>query len=321
MARRAQQSWVLALVALTHSATPAGRGTSCGEGSAIPANAAARQGLRSADSTLGSALEFAPPQGSLVSMSQENEWLGQAVDWLVEHADAEAIQQRLSDLRRRREGIVQAPEEEDRVAWYLQMAHVSIHSPTSLDYYQAARVIPVLAAIGRDVPLLRTAKNIGDRVAKWLSNGERRTPDSLLFEFLVAGLYLRNGWEVEFLKEQVGKKTPEMRVRKDGKSQLVECKRLTMHSEGYRTESDQWWKMWVPFRDELLRLRVPRVFDVEFKRPMGDYGPDFLVEHVAPILRFVALDGVMLDDDSVRIRVAAADMTRIHRAHSHHEPS
>lgn len=246
-------------------------------------------------------------------MSQDSEWLGQAVEWLVGHGDVASVQKRLSDLRSRREGAVQAPEDEDRVAWYLQFAYTYINFPTSLDYFQAARVVPVLAAIGRDVHLLQSAKNVRDRVAKWLSYGERRTPDSLLFELLIAGLYRRNGWDVEFLREEMGRKTPEMRVHKNGKSLLIECKRLTMHSDAYRSESLLWRKMWMPLRDELFRLRSPMILDIEFKRPMAEYGPSFLLKAVAPKLRLVVVDGVILDDDNLRVSVASTDMRRIQR--------
>lgn len=113
--------------------------------------------------------------------------------------------------------------EKDRIGWYLYLVHCLIHEPHKYEYYQGARIVPIFKRIGMDIDLLPSL----DGLRKKISDLIKKRPieaDQILFEFLAALAWKRNGYQVEFLPEEADK-TPDLLVRKEDKSYQVECKR------------------------------------------------------------------------------------------------
>ncbi|MNK22360.1 hypothetical protein D3C87_406350 [compost metagenome] len=114
---------------------------------------------------------------------------------------------------------------DDWMAWYMYLIESLFERPFVDEPSQSARIYPFFAAIGRYVDELKNVPGIDDRLSELL-NQRQNSPDSTLFEICVVALYLKNGWKVRFLKEQMDRKTPDIEIEKNGKIFFVECKRL-----------------------------------------------------------------------------------------------
>jgi hypothetical protein len=115
--------------------------------------------------------------------------------------------------------------EADVFAWYLFLADAFLDHIWNYEPMYGSRVVPILAAIGRDLELLRDVDGLDNRVRR-LIGAERRQPNGGLFELLVAAAYKRAGAAVSFLPERPGQaETHDMDVILAGRTLAVECKR------------------------------------------------------------------------------------------------
>jgi hypothetical protein len=111
-----------------------------------------------------------------------------------------------------------------------------------------SRVVPVFAAIGRNLELLGSVGGLTER-AKRLVDHERRQPNGRIFELLVAAAYRRAGGDVAFSDEAPGvSKTYDMDVKLAGRTLAVECKRMETSDYGER-ERARMRQLWAPASD------------------------------------------------------------------------
>lgn len=169
----------------------------------------------------------------------------------------------------------------DAFGWYLFLGEAFTDHPWNYEVVFGSRVIPFLAAIGRNLELLVSIEGFVDR-ARRLLTAERSQPNSGLFEILVAAAYAREGWKVAFKPVQPGvSRTHDLDIMRGGDKYAVECKRMEggEYVEGERERMRTLWKLpslWLA-KDE------PRstYLDVSFKVELKDVPEKYLLERVA----------------------------------------
>ena len=67
-------------------------------------------------------------------------------------------------------------------------------------------------------------KNFDERFNNLCSQKTSQSVDSILFEILVAIYYAEEGFEVEFIPA-TDKKSPDLKIYKDGHTKYIECKK------------------------------------------------------------------------------------------------
>ncbi|HYE36888.1 hypothetical protein [Methylocaldum sp.] len=164
--------------------------------------------------------------------------------------------------------------ENDTFGWYLFLAEACLDHFWNYEPVFGSRVVPLLMAIGRDLPLLESIPGLNARVCKMVG-ADRRQPNGCLFELLVAAAYRRCGAKVEFVEEKPGKKrTHDMNIELDGQIWAVECKRMETGEYGER-ERTRMRKLWGPsaafFRREEKSVFCDVHFTVEIDAVPADY--------------------------------------------------
>jgi hypothetical protein len=168
----------------------------------------------------------------------------------------------------------------DTFAWYLFLADAFLDHVWNYDPTFGSRVIPIFAAIGSNLELLKSVDGLDERVAR-LVDSERSQPNGGIFELLVAAAYRRAGWEVAFRKERPGiGKTYDMDVRGAGRELAVECKRLETSDYGER-ERARMREIWDPVPDHLASLERSTFGNVRFVVPLFNVPDDYLINKVS----------------------------------------
>jgi hypothetical protein len=171
-------------------------------------------------------------------------------------------------------------DEKDLFGWYLFLGEAFTDHPWNYEVIFGCRVVPILAAIGRDLDLLCTIKGFVDR-AKRIASVERAQPNGGLFEILVAAAYAREGWRVGFKSVQRGvARTYDLDIEKGATRYAVECKRMEAgeYVERERSRMRELWK--APCM--LLAKKEERsvYLDVNFKIEMKDVPDAYLLNMV-----------------------------------------
>ena len=198
---------------------------------------------------------------------------------------------------------------EDRAGWYLYLAHTALFDMPKFEPGQGARVLPVFKALGSDLDLLKEVGDVEGRVSRMLHNG-RRQPDSTILELLVALLWRRNGFSVEFIEESPTEKRPDVVATRDSETWYIECKRLQQSSDYTEEEREKWLSMWRHLRELLFANRYPCVFDFTFHVPLVDLPDDFLVSQLADRLP-TNLPATIFDTETWTVTAAAINYEAI----------
>ncbi len=173
---------------------------------------------------------------------------------------------------------------EDLFGWYLFLGEALTDHPQNYEVFYGCRVVPVFAAIGRNLALVPQIEGFEERARHLIGRGKSQ-PNGGLFEMLVALAYARDGAKVAFKPEEPGRaKAYDLDVEIDGTSWAVECKRLEGgdYVESERARKRELWK-------PAARLIVPSgrsiYANVDFSVELGDVPDDYLFRHVAEFLR------------------------------------
>lgn len=228
---------------------------------------------------------FAPPSDRGDNWP-DNPNLRLAIEWFKSFmkpnewsARRTAAAQRLYDiaLKRMPDGDTKGRyfSEADTFGWYLFLGEAYIDHIWNYDPVFGSRVIPILEAIGRSLPLLLDVKDAEER-AKRIVGSERSQPNGGLFELLVALAYRRAGAKVAFLPEKPGiAKTHDMDVIVDGVSWAIECKRMEVGQYGEQ-ERARIRELWGPLGSVFVQYGKSVFADVEFRIPVSDVPEDYL---------------------------------------------
>lgn len=116
---------------------------------------------------------------------------------------------------------------QDIVAGFLSQAKSLIDNRRAYDVSVASHIIPWVKRLGQCAQILKTIHGAEERARRMLSKSTV-SPDTALFELVLASNYASEGCEVEFVPEKKGiEKTPEFKCTTDsGDCFFVECKKL-----------------------------------------------------------------------------------------------
>ncbi|ETI59479.1 hypothetical protein C100_21140 [Sphingobium sp. C100] len=216
---------------------------------------------------------------------QDNPDVRRAVEWLKGYiAPGEWRKRRLAAVQRVYQLIVNGAEpgetgrffdERDSFAYHLFLAEASIDHVWNYDPIFGSRVVPVFAAIGRNLNLLRAIDGIDDRVVRMVG-AEKAQPNGPFFELLVAAAYARSGGKVAFVPERRGgPRTHDMDVTQNGRVYAVECKRMEVSDFG-EIERTRVRALWGPSTAHLANILGSTFAQVEFLVPIADVPNDYL---------------------------------------------
>ncbi len=155
---------------------------------------------------------------------------------------------------------------DDVIGWYLYLVDVLINEPHKYEYFQGARIVPIFKRLGKDLESLKNIGGIEGRVKEMLRK-RKSEADALLFEILTALLWAKNGYQVSFLAEKNGEKTPDIIAEKDGCIWNIECKRQSKTADYTYKETAKRQKMVSYIIETLLELNILLTIDfhVELK--------------------------------------------------------
>ncbi len=165
----------------------------------------------------------------------------------------------------------------DSFAWHLFLAEAYVDHIWNYDPMFGSRVVPVFAAIGRNLDLLREIVGVEARIDRMIQ-AERAQPNGPFFELLVAAAYARAGGEVRFVPEQRGgARRHDMDVGLNGRSYAVECKRMETSDYG-ESERTRARALWGPSAAFLKSILCSTFAQVEFLAPLADVPDDYLTQ-------------------------------------------
>lgn len=175
-------------------------------------------------------------------------------------------------------------DERDMFGWHLFLGESFNDHPWNYEVMFGCRVVPVFAAIGRNLDLLLTIQGLESR-ARRIINSEKSQPSGGLFEILVAGAYARAGAEVSFKPEQPGQtKTHDLDVELNGKKWAVECK--TMEGGQYvDKERMRMRELWVPASLQLATAKRNCILNVSFDVELTDVPSDYFKDKAEQFIR------------------------------------
>ena len=168
----------------------------------------------------------------------------------------------------------------DTFGWYLFLADALLDHYWNYEPMFGSPVVPLFAAIGRDLGLLSSVRGLTERV-KRLVGPERRQPNGGIFELLVAAAYRRAGGDVAFRAEAPGiSKTYDMDVNLAGREIAVECKRMETSDYGER-ERTRMRQLWRPASDLAQSAQRSTFGNITFAVPVFDVPDRYLFDRVS----------------------------------------
>ncbi|MDS1310751.1 hypothetical protein [Marinobacter xiaoshiensis] len=132
---------------------------------------------------------------------------------------------------------------EDEIGWYIFLAEQWLNDPLCIDVNQAARNLPFVSSLGEKSQYRHRITGLEEKLDELLGKFKSE-PDGTIFEILTAFSYAAEGWDVEFLAEIPGKKTPDLLVKKDNRELFIECKRQSRRSDYAEDERKEFLRRW-----------------------------------------------------------------------------
>jgi hypothetical protein len=172
-------------------------------------------------------------------------------------------------------GVGRFFDDRDMFGWYLFLGEAFTDHPWNYEVIFGSRVVPVLAAIGRNLDLLLKVDGFIEKAAQLVANS-RSQPNGPIFEMLVAAAYARAGGTVKFNRELPGQeKTNDLNVLLGKTNWAVECKRMEV-GEYVEKERARMRLLWHPAALRLASNRRSALLNVDFKIEMSDVPDDYL---------------------------------------------
>ena len=196
----------------------------------------------------------------------------------------------------------------DQICWYLYLLHTLLYEPHKYEFFQGARIIPLFKRIGMNLNEVKNIEGIQNKVRDLLKK-RKAEADAILFEILTALLWVRNGWQVKFLEEGKGGKSPDLLVSKNNKELQVECKRQRKTADYTYKETEKRQLMVSYLREELLKYNIllDVVFQVELISLPDTYLKDLLLDKI-PLIKE---SGLIVSNDEVTIYGSFVDINKI----------
>lgn len=198
----------------------------------------------------------------------------------------------------------------DQIGWYLYLMYALINEPYRYDYFQGARIMPIFKRIGMSLELVKSIGGINKKIRDLLSKRASEA-DAILFEVLTALLWVRNGWDVKFLEEGKGAKTPDFQVIKDGKIWQVECKRQKKTATYAYAETAKRQIMISHISKLLVQHNI--LLDIKFHVELVSLPDTYLKDLIEDLIPKVQNAGKLISNNDVDIYVSFVDIKAIQK--------
>jgi len=163
----------------------------------------------------------------------------------------------------------------DLFAWYLFLGEAFNDHPQNYEVVYGCRVVPILAALGRNLKNLERVAGYRDRLHRLIFK-ERGQPNGGLFEFLVAAKYVNEGYDVAFHPEKPGRgRTHDLDVKRGKEHFAIECKRMEA-GQYHEKERAAMRGLWRPASHALVCTGCSYCFDLTFRVEIEAIPPDYL---------------------------------------------
>ena len=196
---------------------------------------------------------------------------------------------------------------DDIISWYLYLLDMLINEPHKYEFFQGSRIVPIFKRFGEDLGILKSIGGIKIRL-KELIKKRRIEADALLFEMLTALLWAKNDYQVSFIPEKNGEKSPDLIAKKNGKVFKIECKRQSKTSDYTYKETEKRQKMISYIGQELLEKNI--LLEIEFKVEIESLPDNFLKLQLAEKLENIKPGNIILNED-VKIDAKFVDILAI----------
>lgn len=235
------------------------------------------------------------------SEDEERSNLKAFYNWMVDTLGQEEWSKRrealISIIRKKEFSIdLQAPIEpqlfvppDGDINWYILVAELAWDHRFSDSSYSTRRIYPYAMAIGEFALTLRKTNNVNGVMKRMLSN--KSSPENQIFEIMTAAYYIKNGYYVEFVAEHSinradgSKRSPDLRVTKNGVEFFVECKRAAKQTNHSQTEEAAWQAIWAAL-SQYMHTRSPwHIADITFHCSVIELTLPYLIESYDAALR------------------------------------
>lgn len=196
----------------------------------------------------------------------------------------------------------------DQIGWYLYLLQCLIFEPHKYEYYQGARIVPVFKRIGMNLDMVKKIGGINKKVRE-LTNRRRSEADAIFFEILTALMWVRNGWQVSFLEEGKGSKSPDLFAIKNNESWQIECKRQRKSSDYTYKETEKRQIMASYISEILLQYNV--ILDITFHVELISLPNTYLKDLLRHKIPLVDKPGKLISNNEVDINVEFVNIERI----------
>lgn len=185
----------------------------------------------------------------------------------------------------------------DLFAWYLFQGEAFNDHPQNYEVVSGCRVIPVFAALGRNLEKLQQVGGYSDRLQRLIFK-ERAQPNGGLFEFLVAAAYVQAGYDVRFHPEKPGRgRSHDIDVVRGPESYAIECKRMEA-GQYHENERAHMRSLWQPTSRALVRTGKSFCFDLTFKIEIHAIPQDYFAKLASRFIDADLENEVIYDDVS-----------------------
>ena len=210
---------------------------------------------------------------------------------------------------------------DDIIGWYLYLIEMLITEPHKYEYFQGARIVPIFKRLGADLDILKSIGGINRKVNDMLKKRISEA-DAILFEILTALLWARNGYQVSFIPEKNGEKTPDIQAIKEDRVWNIECKRQSKTSDYTYRETAKRQKMISYISRDLIQRNI--LLDIVFHVELETLPDTFLKDLLGHKLS-LAIPGKIVSNDQVDIDLSFVDVAAVRRhlennSVKHHSP-
>ena len=180
----------------------------------------------------------------------------------------------------------------DVVAAFFAQSKSLLDDRRSYDFALASRILAWIKQIGNNIEALSRVNGVRERAIRMLQ-ASTLSPESAVFELVIASNYAADGFDVAFVpEERGGAKTPDMRLSVPGipEAIAVECKRLQLsqYETNERAKHKRLFRQAAALIDEReLSVHI----DVTYTRGLEEVPETYLAERLAraissPIITF-----------------------------------
>jgi hypothetical protein len=258
--------------------------------------------------------------------ANSEKWLNNSklvLDWFIETmGEGEWIRRRQNVVNYFRDD---SPSHEDHkriavysdwLAWYMYLIESVFERPGCGEPAQLHRIQLFFAVIGNQLNALKAMTEVNAKM-KVIVNEKQNQPDDTLFELAVALMYHRNGWIVEFVKENNSMKSPDLKVTKGEREFWVECKRLAKNTEYGEKERSEWMKRSKHLSAAMDHFDKPAFVKITFKVPVHETPEIFLAQCYFELIKkglkavstsYVDMSVEFLDMEKINSELAKNDM-------------